>query len=204
LRKARHDVRFIGGALTNASSPSVSRTVTTYASNTWGSTATTLDYADIFGSRPPPRATEVVAVPSFGLIDTLDSVLSRNASAVIAVRLDVEGDELWILDQLAGSPRLCDLSFLFVEFHHLPGRRGNLTKYGVREDVYDRLKDRIHARMEQPGCRLQIYWRSFWSACGDAMRFQWQQSFQATDAEPAKAKHKSARGRSRRLRRQLE
>jgi hypothetical protein len=67
----------------------------------------------------------------------------------------------------------------------------------MREDAYDRLKRRIHARMEEPGCRLHIYWRSFWSACGDVMRFRWQQSFQATDAEPAaraKAKTNSGRG----------
>jgi phosphoserine phosphatase len=43
LRSAGHDVQVIGGALTNATSPSVSRTITTFASNPWSSTATTLD-----------------------------------------------------------------------------------------------------------------------------------------------------------------
>ena len=58
-----------------------------------------------------------------------------------------------------------------------------LMRYGLREDLFEALKGRVHAAMEQPGCKLQVYWRSFWAACGDKQRFEWRTSAQA--AEPS-------------------
>ena len=45
------------------------------------------------------------------------------------------------------------------------------------------VKRKVHAAMELPGCRLKVYWRSFWSACGDEMRFKWLTSEQFTSEE---------------------
>ena len=69
----------------------------------------------------------------------------------------MEGAENWILDSLSRRPELiCSLSYLFVEFHHLPGRRANLTRWGLPEALYEIVKDRVHAAMERPSCRLQV------------------------------------------------
>ena len=118
----------------------------------------------------------------------LRHALELNRSVVLALKLDVEGDEEWMINRLADDPALlCGLSYLFVEFHHLPGGRpgsgrANLTQWGLPEDHYERVKRKIHTAIEErPGCRLRVYWRSFWSACGDVMRFQWQGSAQVTD-----------------------
>ena len=79
------------------------------------------------------------------------------------------------MESLSRRPELvCALSYLFVEFHHLPGQRANLTRWGLPEDLYEIVKGRVHAAMEErPGCKLQVYWRSFWAACGDKQRFEW-------------------------------
>ena len=34
---------------------------------------------------------------------------------------------------------------------------------------------------ETPGCRLRLYWRSFWASCGDKQRFEWRDAPQARD-----------------------
>ena len=100
--------------------------------------------------------------------------------------------------RLAAAPNLlCAISYLFVEFHHLPNQRVNLTRYGLLPDLYDDLKLNIHAQMERPGCKLKVYWRSFWSACGDVMRFQWRSSEQATDQPSKPSKGRGRRGRRR-------
>ena len=39
----------------------------------------------------------------------------------------------------------------------------------------------------------QVYWRSFWSACGDMMRFQWRETEQASDV-PTSPKKRRSRG----------
>ena len=74
---------------------------------------------------------------------------------------------------------LCAISYLFVEFHWLPFQRVNLTRYKLDPDLYEHLKSQIHSQMDRPACRLKVYWRSFWSAGGDVMRFQWRSSEQA-------------------------
>lgn len=59
-------------------------------------------------------------------------------------------------------------------------QRAKLPSYGLREDLFENMKNRAHAAMEQPGCRLRLYWRSFWASCGDEQRFIWRDSKQAT------------------------
>ena len=82
------------------------------------------------------------------------------------------------------------------------GLRANLSRYGLDADMYEVLKRQIHPLMEQPSCQLRVYWRSFWSACGDVMRFQWRDTEQATDKPPnPKAGRGKAGGRRRGRRR---
>ena len=45
--------------------------------------------------------------------------------------------------------------------------------------MYEVLKRQVHPLMEQPSCRLKVYWRSFWAACGDPQRFEWINTEQA-------------------------
>ena len=48
------------------------------------------------------------------------------------------GDEFWMLDLLSREPQLlCNISYLFVEFHNLPGKRANLSHYGLDADMYE-------------------------------------------------------------------
>jgi hypothetical protein len=105
-----------------------------------------------------------------------------------------------MIQELSERPQLlCALSYLFVEFHHLPGQRANLTQWGLPEDLYEIVKTRIHAAMdERPQCRLQIYWRSFWGACGDVQRFMWISTPQASDkARRSSERHTEAHRRAR-------
>merc|ERR1712070_233514 len=90
----------------------------------------------------------------------------------IAIRLDIEGEEFAVLEALTSAGLLCSLSYLFVEFHHL---HVNTTDRGL--PAGEQLKERIHADMEQPGCRLRIFWRSLWASCGDEQRFMWRNGF---------------------------
>ena len=63
----------------------------TYARNPWGSSASTLAFGDIPPSKPPVLSTEQVRGDSYDLSAVLRETLRQNASAVIAVKLDVEG-----------------------------------------------------------------------------------------------------------------
>lgn len=190
------NVRYIDGALSNRSGTDVPRTVVTYARNRWGSTATTLAFKDIHPSQPPLLLSAIVRGASYDVRDVLRNVVAHNASSLIGLKLDVEGDEFWMLDQLSREPQLlCNISYLFVEFHNLPGMRANLSQYGLNADMYEVLKRQIHPLMEQPSCRLKVYWRSFWSACGDVMRFQWRDTEQASDKPPKPKGNKKRRGR---------
>ena len=58
---------------------------------------------------------------------------------------------------------------------------------GLPENAYFQFGGRIQQLMDQPGCRLQIYWRNFWSACGDPARYVWMKSEQATGRSAADA-----------------
>ena len=116
------NVRYIDGALSNRSGVDLPREVVTYARNRWGSTATTLTFKDIHPSQPPLLSSATVRGASYDVRDVLRAALQRNASSLIALKLDVEGDEFWMLDQLSREPQLlCNVSYLFVEFHNLPG-----------------------------------------------------------------------------------
>jgi hypothetical protein len=43
-----------------------------------------------------------------------------------------------MLDLLSREPQLlCNISYLFVEFHNLPGKRANLSHYGLDADMYE-------------------------------------------------------------------
>lgn len=103
----------------------------------------------------------------------------------------------------------CEVDFLFVEFHHLPGKtpgsgRANLTRWGLPEDHYERVKSRIHGAMEaRPGCRLKVYWRSFWAACGDTQRFEWEATEQVTDVKQSRERAGKTKKRHVELRRRL-
>ena len=62
-----------------------------------------------------------------------------------------------MLDRLSREPQLlCSVSYLFVEFHNLPGQRANLSQYGLDADMYEVLKRQVHPLMEQPSCRLKV------------------------------------------------
>ena len=120
------------------------------------------------------------------------SLLHARSAVVLADRVyavgrcDVVGGEVRLgVGRLVAEPALlCKISYLFVEFHHLPKQRANLTRWGLDEDLYEIVKNRIHALMEErPGCKLQVYWRSFWAACGDRQRFEWLNAPQVTDRE---------------------
>ena len=45
-------------------------------------------------------------------------------------------------------------------------------------DEFEALKRQAHANMNLPGCKLQLYWRSFGASCGDQQRFEWRDSKQ--------------------------
>ena len=139
--------RLVDAALTLRSGPDEPREVVTYARNRWGSSATRLNFTDIHPKQPPVLARKAVRGASYDVRDVLRSVLSRNSSSLIALKLDVEGDEFWMLDALSREPALlCAVSYLFVEFHNLPGMRANLSGYGLDADMYEVLKRQIHPR----------------------------------------------------------
>lgn len=184
-RRGVHDVRFINAALGNATSSAHSRTVVRYADNYWGSTAVGLRFEDVHvGGKPTARSARTVVGQSFDLRQVLRRALQLNQSSVIAVKLDIEGFEYWTLAALAAEPELlCAVSYLFVEFHSSASeeQRTKLkASYGLRGDDFEHLKTIIHGAMERPGCRLKVYWRSFWASCGDKQRFEWRTSAQAT------------------------
>ena len=178
-------LRFVDGALGNVTAVAAPRDIVTYARGRFGSSATTFAWDDIHAGKPPVLALEHESGPSYDAMDVLAEAVRLNRAPVIALKLDVEGLESWMLNALAASPDVaCSISYLFVEFHHLPNQRVNLTHYGLRSDNYEDLKTRLHAHMERPGCRLKVYWRSFWSACGDPARYMWMKSEQATGLTP--------------------
>ena len=163
-------LRYVDAALGTVTGPAVPRTIVRYSNDTWGLTATTFSHRDIHAGRPPLLATWNTSGASLDIRD----VLRRYGSATthIALKLDVEGMEFAVLDALADEPQLlCSVSYLFVEYHNL---KFNLTKYGFRADAYSHIGGRIRQAMDSvPNCKLRIHWRSFWSACGESMRFVW-------------------------------
>ena len=89
---AAPNVRYIDAALSNRSGTGLPRTVVTYARNPWGSSATTLPFGDVHpGNKPSALSTETVHGESYDVREVVRAVLQRNASSVIALKLDVEG-----------------------------------------------------------------------------------------------------------------
>ena len=194
LRAGGADVRFIDGMLSNKSAVDAPRTIVKYAENAWGSSAVGLDFGDVHvGGKPVPLSTRVARGKSYDLHALLSTAVRLNSSAVIALKLDVEGSEWWLLEKLVADTRLlCSISYIFAEFHSTASaqQRERLATYGLESELFEGLKKRVHAAMESPTCKLQIYWRSFWASCGDKQRFEWRTSGQATAAsfEPEDSK----------------
>ncbi len=189
LRGQGLDVRFVHGALSNATRARERREVVTFSRHPQGEGVTSrFRFDDIHLApggliQPKQISARAVDVPGYDLAELLERVRQRNASTVVAVRLDVEGGEYEMVAALLRRPELlCFISFLFVEYHHsaTPEQRLSLPRYGLDADAFERLKEGVHAAMERPGCRLQLYWRSFWASCGDQQRFEWRDSAQAT------------------------
>lgn len=188
LRHRGLDVRFVAGALCNISAPSSSHRIVTYSRHPQGESATTFRFNDMMRApggliKPKELSSRQVSAVSYSLIDVLERLHRRNASAVVAVRLDIEGGEYNVMQALVKRPELlCFMSYLFIEFHHsaTSEQRIGLSRYGFAPDEFDQLKTKVHSLMERPRCRLRLYWRSFWASCGDQQRFEWRDSKQAT------------------------
>ena len=184
LRAERFDVRFLEAALANVTSASAPRSIVRYARNPWGVSATGLRFEDAHvGGKPVALETRTVVGRSYDLRALVAHAVTLNASSTIAIKLDIEGSEYWALEALVADPELlCKVSYLFTEFHSTASadQRVVLQGYGLREDAFEHLKSRAHAAMERPGCKLKVYWRSFWASCGDKQRFEWRTSAQAS------------------------
>jgi len=267
LRARGFDVRFVDGALSNRTAAEEARPVWRYASHRWGETAASLDFRDVHVERKPlPLSSRTVLGRSYDLNEIVRAVVKANASSVLALRLDVEGGEWWVLRRLLDEPALLcrhfpgsplplprpaprpgdalatpssplalrissgwwrralqerrsweealspplpqarhathhttpwrrltprrapprcsgSVSYIFAEFHSAASapQRERLRSYGLEADAFETLKERVHAAMEAPGCRLRLYWRSFWASCGDKQRFEWRDAPQARD-----------------------
>ena len=175
------DVKVVGGALANASAARAPRKVYRYGSGASAVSAAALPFGDIHVEGPRETGVRMEALPTYDAAALVRRAVAANDSATIALRLDVEGDEWWILRALVAEPALlCKISYLFVEFHGsaTAAQRAKLPGYGLREDEFEALKRQAHANMNLPGCKLQLYWRSFWASCGDQQRFEWRDSKQ--------------------------
>lgn len=189
LSPPRANLRIVHAAISDATSEATTQSIVQYAPNaSWGSSATTFAWDAIHAVGPMALgAPSAARVPSFALRDVVrEMVRVSNGDAEIAVRLDVEGAEFAMLEDLVREPDLlCAVSFFFIEFHSL---HVNLTKHGLREG----LKDRIHALMERPLCKTQLQWRSLWASCGDEQRFLWRKQVRERAAREAKLAKSSA------------
>jgi len=201
------NVRFVDGLLGTVTGPAVSRTVITYSRDPTGSGVSFFNFSRVHSRTVPVLATEKVLAPAYDVRDVVRRAREQSPGVIIGMRLDVEGEEYSLLDALStagedGSTLLCQLSFLFVEHHNL---HENMTWHGFPERMYNVVNDRIHYLMDhEPGCKLQINWRNFWSSCGDSARYVWMKSPQATGRNVSEAATRRAavsRGRRRGRRR---
>ena len=182
LRADGFDVTFVDGALGNATAGAASREIVTYSRHPSGASAVSMAFEDIHvEGKPAALSTRTVRGASYDVRQLLRRTLALNSSAVVALRLDIEGGEWWVIEALLADDLLCSVSYMFVEFHGsaTEAQRLKLPRYGIATDAFERLKERVHKAMERPGCRLQIYWRSFWASCGDRQRFEWRDLPQA-------------------------
>lgn len=185
------NVRYIDGLLGTVSKRSHPRQVVTYSNSSQGSGATYFSWAEIHAA-PPKLAEETASGPAYDVRDVITHTLRMQPSAHIALRLDIEGGEFAVLDALLTPPALlCNVSYLFVEYHNL---HANLSRYSDSRGplpwnasfkephmlAYFDAGSRVKAILDTPGCRLQIHWRNFWNACGEPARYAWMKSEQAT------------------------
>ena len=120
LQAQGRDVRFIEGSLSNQTLPAAPRTVYTYSKHVAGSMATTFPFKQIHAS-PAVLSKEVINAPTYDLRQIITRALQHSPDAVIALKLDIEGGEFRMLEQLTSSGGICRISYLFVEFHSLHG-----------------------------------------------------------------------------------
>lgn len=118
-RAQKYDVRFVEAALGNVTAPDESRRVVRYADNVWGVSASGLRWGDVHvGDKPVARETTSISGQSYDLRGIVARVRSLNASAVVAIKLDIEGSEYWALEPLVADPELlCSVSHASAELH---------------------------------------------------------------------------------------
>ena len=114
-RSKGRDVRFIDGVLGTESGPAVPRTIVTYSKDPAGSGASRFDFKKVHSGRPPLISSEVYRGAGYDVREVVRRMLQINPTARVALRLDVEGDELFIhraLLEAAAADRAGDGSLL--------------------------------------------------------------------------------------------
>ena len=103
--------------------------------------------------KPAALSTRTVRGASYDVRQLLRRTLALNSSAVVALRLDIEGGEWWVIEALLADDLLCSVNYMFVEFHGsaTEAQRFKLPKYGIATDAFERLKERVHKAMERRG-----------------------------------------------------
>ena len=122
-------VQYVDAALGVSSARSATRRIVRYSSHTpWGLTHSTFAHRDIHANFPPALEEFTTHGRTIGVRDLMRkwSLQVPRAEAggrpagALALRLDVEGAEFAILDELASDPAtLCEIDYLFVEYHNL-------------------------------------------------------------------------------------
>ena len=161
-RSQGRDVRFIDGVLGTVSGSAIPRTIVTYSKDPAGSGASRFDFRRVHSGSPPLLSSEEYLGRGYDIREIIRRMHELNPTAQVALRLDVEGDELFIhkaLLETAGADLgvgdgslLCHVDWMFTEHHNL---HVNLTEYGLPERGYNVIGDRIHDAMNTRGCEWQ-------------------------------------------------
>lgn len=93
-RTRGRNVRFINGLLGVRSARSVPRTIYTYSKHPHGSGASRFEFNLVHSGKPRVQSKHVLHGPAYDIRDVVGRALALNPGIVIAIRLDVEGDEL--------------------------------------------------------------------------------------------------------------
>ena len=91
-RKRGRNVKFIKGTLGTVTGPVLS-TIYTYSKDAYGSGASRFLFEKVHSGKPPVLASEEVRIPGWDVRDVIGHALKLHPAALIALRLDVEGDE---------------------------------------------------------------------------------------------------------------
>ena len=128
-RSKGRDVRFIDGVLSTESGSAVPRTIVTYSKHPAGSGASRFDFQKVHSGKPPLLSSEVYRGAGYDVREIVRRMRQINPTASVALRLDVEGDELFIhralLEASADQPGdgdgslLCQVDWMFTEHHNL-------------------------------------------------------------------------------------